>query len=92
LKKRLWPNISGPPTALKDPSGRIITSNSELEELRLSTYVNLLENRPMKEGLEKHKETSEKLFQLRFEKAKNTKTKNWTMSHLLKVLKELKLK
>ena len=74
LKKKLCPKVNDPPTALVDERGNIITSDEAIEELTLSTYTKRLENRPIKEGLESHKETSEKLFHLRMKKARSNKT------------------
>ena len=45
----------------------------------------------MKEGLEDLKEASEKLFKLRIQKSKASKSQKWTHKELNKVLKELKL-
>ena len=87
----MCPKVNDPPTALVDEKENIITSDEAIEELTLSTYTKRLENRPIKEGLESHKETSEKLFHLRMKKARSNKTEGWKMSDLEKVLKEIKL-
>ena len=41
--------------AVLDKNGDLVTTKEKIEETTLAHYTKVLENRPRKEGLEKHK-------------------------------------
>ena len=74
IEKKLFPRSRDPPTAMKDQSGNLITSEDQIEKLALETYKKRLENRKMKESLSQIKEDKEELCSRRMETAKNKTT------------------
>ena len=90
LRKKLFPRSRDPPTAMKDQSGNLITSEDQIEKLALETYKKRLENRKMKESLSQIKEDKEELCSRRMETAKNKTTPPRTMDQLESVLNYLK--
>ena len=73
-----------------DEFGNLITAPGPLKDLYLETYSKRLENRDIAEGLEDLKVLKEDLWSRRLKIAANTKTPDWTIDQLNKVLKDLK--
>ena len=92
LKKKLSGKQSNPPSAVLDQQGNLSTTNDQIKEATLNHFKKVLENRPIKEGLEKHKEEREKLCEQRIEKAKKNVTPNWKKEDVVLVVKQLKKK
>ena len=90
LKQRIFPQARDASAAKYDSKGHLITSGGKLKDLYLQTYQERLKHRTIKEGLEKHQERREEIFELRKNEAKDKIKKPWTMEQLLKVLKSLK--
>ena len=90
LKKHLCPQTRDPPTAMLDSTGNLVTDEDKIAEMALKHYVKVLENRPMKEGLEHIKEAKEKLSDKLMKLARKNKTPPWTINHLENVLKQMK--
>ena len=90
LRKKLFPNSRDPPTAMLDSEGNLVTCEKKVEELALDEYRKRLQNRDMKDNLQKMKTEKEDLCLLRLKLASQKKTPEWTMEQLERVLKDLK--
>ena len=90
LKKKISPRCRDPPTAMRDESGNLVTSQEAIEKLSLETYKQRLKNRAIKDNLKNFQIEKEELCYLRLEKARQNKTTPWTMKQLNVVLKYLK--
>ena len=91
VKRKIFPkNNPIKPTGKKNARGQIITSPEGLKDLYLETYTKRLRHRPIMEDLKEIKQLKEKLFYLRLEICKRTKSNPWKMEDLDKVLKSLK--
>ena len=90
LRKKLFPKFREPPVAMKDETGKTVTSLEEIERLSILTYQDRLRNRPMISELQHLKTQKENLCELKLKAAKKNKTEPWTYNDLEKVLKSLK--
>ena len=91
LKKHLFPKHRDPPTAMMDDAGNLVTSTDQINELAVQKLaIERLKNRPMKEGLEEMKKHKETICEANLERARNTKTPDWTVKEVTEVLKNLK--
>ena len=90
LKKRLCPRGQDPPTAMADEYGNLVTAAAGIKKLASDHYRKVLENKPMKEGLEQVQKDKEELSALRLDIATKEKSPPWDMTDLENVLKKLK--
>ena len=90
LKNKLCPKQNDPPMAKKDKMGALITEPNLLKKLYLDTYSDRLRSREIRPELKDLYDLKCKLWELRFDTLKNTKSRKWTMQDLDKVLKKLK--
>ena len=91
LKKKLFPKIAqSKPTGKRNTAGQIITNPDGLKNLYLETFVHRLRHRPIREDFKDIKFLKEQLFQMRLSLAKKTKSENWSLKQLEKVLSSLK--
>ena len=90
VKSKLYPTVTEPPLAKKDIDGNLVTAVLPLKELYLSTYVQRLSDRPMKDNMAELRELKTTLWEGRLGLIKDKKSKDWTMTDLEKVLKSLK--
>lgn len=47
LKKKLSPNNADPPTAMKDPKGNLLTTDTEVKNEAVKHYLRVFEDKPM---------------------------------------------
>ena len=73
-----------------DKAGNLVTSNEAIEELAIQTDKRRLENQEMKDELKQLQNDKEELCKLRMKISSRTKTPDWTMDQLDRVLKYLK--
>ena len=92
LKKKLSPANYDPPTAMKDKTGKILTTDEAIMKEAMNHYTNIFEDKPMEDSLKHTKEQHEELCQQRLEIAQRNKTPPWTIEDVKYVLKSLKLK
>ena len=90
LKHKVIPKPTQVPTGMKDKCGKLLTKKEDLQNHTMKHYENVLRNRPIKEGLSKHKRAREELCKLRLKQTKENKTPDWSKTQLKVVLKELK--
>ena len=90
LKRDLCQTQPEPPSAKIDKGGNLISSPNLLKKLYLDTYSERLRNREMKPELKELYFLKSKLWELRLEKLKTSKSKLWTLADLEKVLRKLK--
>ena len=90
LKKKLHKHFPDPPTAMQDSKGKLLTDKEEILEETVKHYEKVLQNRPIKEGLEEHKSEREHLANQRLKQASLNKTPDWDMIDLNEALKSLK--
>ena len=83
-------NGSTLPSAKLDPSGRLITEQTELKQFVLTNFIQRLRKMPMFPGLEGLMVLKEKLFRLRMEYVNSLPFDPWTEDNLAKVLYSLK--
>ena len=55
------------PTAILNTEGKEVTSEDEIKQVTINHFKKVLEDRPVKEGLEEHKQQREKLCQMRIQ-------------------------
>ena len=70
LKKKLHKSFSEAPTAMKDSDGMLLTRRKDIMDATVKYYRKVLENRKIKEGLERHQEEREDLAKARIKIAK----------------------
>ena len=91
LKKKVFPKNTKPlPCAKKNVEGRIITSQTELKQLYMDTFIHRLRHRPIKEDLTELQNLKEELCELRLKFSKLNKSKLWEKKDLMKILSSLK--
>ena len=91
VNRKVFPkNTETLPFAKKNDDGKLVSSQMELKELYLQTFIRRLRHRPIKSELENIKSLKEELCSKRLELARIGKSEPWTMEDLLKVLKSLK--
>ena len=90
LRRKVPKNAPIIPIGKKDKAGNLITNYEGLKSLYLTTYMNRLRNRPIKEKYQEIKNMKEELFEMRLNLAKSNKSAPWTMDDLVNTLKELK--
>ena len=56
LKKKLSPANHDPPTAMKDQSGNILTTDDDIKKQALTHYENVYKYKPMEEHIKHTKE------------------------------------
>ena len=92
LKSKLRPKFYDNPTALIDSCGKLVTSQENIKKSHVDHFKKVLENRPMKAGLEEHQRLREELYELRISRAKFNKTPDWDIEDVSFVIKNLKKK
>ena len=70
--------------------GRIITSQTELKQLYMDTFIHRLRHRPIKEDLTELQNLKEELCELRLKFSKLNQSKLWEKKDLMKILSSLK--
>ena len=90
LKKKLFPKANEAPTAMVDSKGNLLTNQKAINDEAVKVFEKRLTNRKIKEGLEDIFKDREDLAKLNMNKAKDNKTKPWTMEELDNVLNYLK--
>ena len=91
LKRKIFPkNKETLPFAKKDFSGNLVTTQPQLKQLYLNTFAERLRSRPMKDDYKSLKELKENLCNQRLTLARLTKSPDWSLESLIKVLKNLK--
>ena len=91
LKKKVFPKNTKPlPCAKKNVEGRIITSQAELKQLYLDTFIHRLRHRPIKEDLKELQILKEELCELRLNFSKLNISTPWKKEDLVKILSSLK--
>ena len=92
LKSKLRPKFNDNPTAVIDSNGDLVTSAKGIKKVHVEHFKKVLENRPIKSGLENHQKVREELCELRVKKAKLNKTPDWDIEDVKFVIKNLKKK
>ena len=77
---------------MKDSDGNLITTSEGVKKLALKHFKKVLQNRPMKQELDKYQYEREKLCEERIKLAKSTKTPDWTEEDVKYVITNLKKK
>ena len=90
LKKKLYPKVSEPPTAMVNSEGNIITSERDITDEAINHYKKVFSKRIIKPGLEQIKEDREELCKRRLLQASRNKTIEWSLEDVTSVLKTLK--
>ena len=90
LKNQLMPKEMDPPMAKFDDKGNLITNPNLLKNLYLEHYAKRLKHRSIKEDYLDNYNKKVKLWQLRFERLKSTRTEKWSINDLKSSLKSLK--
>ena len=91
LKKKIFPKHANLlPVAKKNIEGRLVTAPNELKELYAKTFKHRLRHRPINDDLKNLEALKEELCSRRLELAKMTKSKEWDLKLLNKVLANLK--
>ena len=90
LKSKLIPRELDPPMAKLDDQGNLITAPTALRQLYLDHYTDRLRHRTIKADYVESYEKKTKLWNLRFQRARLSKSKDWTDDDLTKTLKSLK--
>ena len=92
LKNKLMPKEMDPPMAKFDDKGNLITAPNLLKNLYLEHYENRLKHRPIKDNYLDNYHKKVKLWQMRFEKLKSTRTDKWSIKDLKKKPQILEIK
>ena len=92
LKAKLSGKVGSTMTAVLDKNCDLVTSKEKIEETIIEHYSKVLENRPIREGLEKHKLEREELCNKQIEASKKETTPDWTLNDVKIVIKQLKKK
>ena len=90
LKQKLCPRNIDPPMAKRNSNGDLISNPDMLKQLYVDTYKNRLRHRVIRPGYEQLETSRSFLFNLRLSLSKTRKSKPWTQSQLITVLKSLK--
>ena len=90
LKKKLYPKVNEPRTAMVTTEGKLITSEKDIRDEAVKHYKNVFRHRQIKPGLEQIKKDREKLCTSRLKQASNNKTPEWSVEDVTYVLKSLK--
>ena len=61
LKKKLYPKVNEPPTAMVTTEGELITSEKDIKDEAVKHFKNVYRHRQIKPGLEQIKKDREKL-------------------------------
>ena len=92
IKQKIFPRISESKSLAKlNSNGQLVTNKNDLLRLYKDEYQSRLKHRkiePKYENLMKLKET---LFEWRLSLSKIHKTPEWSIQHLLKILRSLKV-
>ena len=92
IKSKLKPKLSNKYTAIEDKNGKLLTTETEIDEETVKHYTKVLENRQMKPNLEQYKKEREELCEIRIKEAKKNVTPDWKIENVKCVIKELKKK
>ena len=90
LRKKICPKPRDHLSAKIDKEGKRVTDPAKIQDIYSNAYRERLQHREIIPELEKLKALKERLFQVRLEKSKATKSPDWTMEDLDKVLARLK--
>ena len=90
LKSRIINCSTEKPTAKKDKNGTLLTTPYLLKELYLNTYIDRLQNRPIRKDLLDIYNLKMELWELYNYELENTPSSDWTESDLDIVLRGLK--
>ena len=93
LKKKVWPkNKISAPSAKLNHKMKLISDPKGLKSLIAKEYKERLRRRPVRPDFIKIKRLRNELVKIKLKKARNIKSKEWTMEDLDKVLNSLKKK
>ena len=92
LKKKLRPKSNNTPTAIGDTNGKLVTSSQGIKNVTMEHFQKVLENIPIKKGLETYQNEREVLCTERIEIAGESKTPDWNEKDVKYVIKSLKKK
>ena len=91
VNRKVFPkNTETLPFAKKNDKGVLVSSQKDLKELYLKTFIRRLRHRPIKPELANIKSLKEELCSKRMEVARSRKSVPWTVEDLKKVLSHLK--
>ena len=91
MKKKTFPkNPESLPFAKKDCQGKLVTSQKQLKQLYLDTFIHRLRHRPIKHDFTYLKSIKDELCQKRLKVAEMRKIPQWKPNQLNKVLSKLK--
>ena len=89
LKKSICPKTRGPPAAMMDKQGNLLTNNKAIEERAIEVFTERLKPNKMENHLKSLEETENKLCEIRLKLSKLKKTEPWTNEDLERVIKDL---
>ena len=91
LKKMIWPKKQETlPTGKLNNQGKMITDSEELKHLYAKEFLERLRKRPSHPNFENIHMLKNEIFKLKMKKAKENKSKDWSIEELDAVLKEIK--
>ena len=90
LRKKLCPKNVEKPSAKFNEKGKLVTDKNELKDLYKNTYIKRLSHREILPQYSTIFNLKNYLFNLRIIVSSKIKSSDWTMSQLMKVLKNLK--
>ena len=87
ITKKVFPkHQQSQPVAMKDISGKLVTSKEEIKKLYIETFSFRLRDRPSKDGYQNIHMMEKELCQKRLEITKNNKSPEWNFEDLEKSL------
>ena len=92
LKNKLRPKTNNTPTAIQNQNGMLVTTSQEIKSATMIHLKKVLEDRPIKNGLEEYQDERELLCKQRIKIASKSKTPDWTEYDVQNVIKSLKKK
>ena len=90
LRKKIMPRLPEKITAKKSSDGLLVTNPALLRKLYLNVYQDRLSSKEISPRMLKLKGLREKLLQMRLKSCKEKVSPGWNMSHLDKVLANMK--
>ena len=91
LKTKLAPRNNDPPTAMFNKDGKLLTSEKDIIEEAEAHYTEVFKEKSIKAEYTKYQEDREELCRRRLAECSQNKTKEWSISDVTSVLKNLKI-
>ena len=89
LKKKIFPKIKEPPSAMLDKGGNLLITKKAIEDRAIEAYTERLKANKMEKHFEVYEETVNNLCEERLKVTKKIKTDPWSMEDLEHAVKDL---